>query len=343
LHFTKAKITAITTTVGDQKIDFLEEAASLGYTEEEAARLKKSIGLNTRYIVPKGVNTSDLCEQSALKIFNQLNIDPTSIDAVIMVTQTPDYQSPSTAIALQTRLGVSKDALAFNINLGCSGLIYGLLNCYSLIQSGLERVLLLVGDTASNFSSNNKSLTPLMGDAGAAILIEAGASDSYFVVHSDGSGEKALYIPHSGTRCDEEDEKLDQQMYMDGAAVFNFTLKVIPKLIDDVMEFSGVEKDDVDYFVFHQPNKYILRNAQKRLKIKEDKLPSQTQSVYGNQNSASIPGTINGFLSDDINGKINQCIFAGFGIGLSWGACKLTLEGIYAPPVEKFKNGKSNG
>jgi 3-oxoacyl-[acyl-carrier-protein] synthase-3 len=120
---------------------------------------------------------------------------------------------------------------------------------------------------------------------------------------------------------------------MDGAAVFNFTLQRVPDLVRDIVSASGKALGDIDFFVLHQPNKYILRNIQKRLGIDEQKLPMATQSVYGNQNSASIPGTISGFLSDRYRDSKVTSVLAGFGIGLSWGACVLETDRLFAPPT----------
>nr|WP_256731327.1 3-oxoacyl-[acyl-carrier-protein] synthase III C-terminal domain-containing protein [Sphingomonas sp. dw_22] len=221
----------------------------------------------------------------------------------------------------------------FDIRLGCSGFVYGLAMAASLVESGLSRVLLCVGDVASRMvPQDNHAITPLMGDAGAAIMVERKPGFARFQLYSDGSGEKGLYIPNSGLRRDPEDEGKAPFMEMDGAAVFNFTLKRIPAMLTSILEFAGWTADEVDHFVLHQPNRYILKNVQKRLGLGEDRLPSSTQSVYGNQNSASIPGTICGFLTDAYSTSSQRSVFAGFGVGLSWAACAIDTDPMLVPP-----------
>lgn len=332
--FKKPSIKAIVTTIGGKKIDFKQEAyASYGLSEKEIERLSKALGLDQRQVVLNSdTTTSDLCFNSAKKIMEHFQADPKSISALIFVSQSPDYSAPSTAISLQNRLGLPTTSMAFDMPLGCSGFIYGLNVAYSLIESGLQSVLLCVGDVASRFvNKSDYTIAPLMGDAGSAILIEAGHSNSYFQLYSDGSGKRALMIPNSGLRRDKCDVGLDPFMKMDGVAVFSFTLQKVSPMIQDIMKFSNYTSSEIDFFVLHQPNKYILTNIQKQLNIPDEKFPKATQSVYGNQNSASIPGTIGGFLSQSYQEKKLTSLFCGFGIGLSWGACVLETENIYAP------------
>ncbi|WP_456432138.1 ketoacyl-ACP synthase III [Nitratifractor sp.] len=351
VRFDKGAIKAIVTTVGDRLLSIDEEAEKFGYDERTLKRVKKSMGFHTRRVVSDpSVCTSDLCAQSAGRLFELTGVDPASIDALIMVTQTPDYRAPSTAIILQDRLGLGTGTVAFDINLGCSGFINGLYTAYAMIASGLQRVLLCVGDVASKFAyERDKVLTPLMGDAGSAILIEAEASESHFVLHSDGSGFEHLIIPAGGCRYPCSLEALepkarpdgavrrDVDMYMNGGEIFNFTLKAVPEMFDELFAFAGVEKERIDYFVLHQANRYILQNIAKRIGVDEERLPMKTVTEYGNQNSASIPGTINAFLHEPFSGRSLRSVFAGFGIGLSWGACLVETDGIVAPEPLIYK------
>ena len=339
LRFTQAALAGLVTTVGGRALAFDAEAAGLGMSLEEAERLKRAMGFSTRHVVVRDdTTTADLCLNSAQALLRGLDLRPTDLDGLILVTQTPDYSSPATSIAMQHRLGLRTDTLCFDVRLGCSGFVYGLSIAYSLVQSGLGRVLLCVGDVASRMvAGDDRAITPIMGDAGAAILVERRASESVFRLHSDGSGEKALFIPHSGLRRDAEDADKPATMQMDGAQVFNFTLKRVPALIAEILAASGMGPEDPDFFVLHQPNKYILKNLQRRLNLDDGKLPTATQSVYGNQNSASIPGTISGFLAETYASRPVRSVLAGFGVGLSWGACTIATDRIFAPPVLRFE------
>ena len=347
LHFENIDIKAIVTTTGDKKVTIEEEAANFGYDEKMIKRLKKRMGFNSRYVVSDKVCTSDLCIQSAEKIFEKF--DKNKVEAIIFVSQTPDYKAPSTAIIMQDRLGLRKDVVAYDINLGCSGFINGLLNAYSLINAGLNSVLLCVGDVASSFSYyKDKNLTPLMGDAGSAILIEKGEGKADFILHSDGKGYKYLIIPDGGCRNPFSEESLKEKefedgirrgvdMCMNGGEIFNFTLKVVPTMFDELFKFANISKNKIDYFVLHQANKYILQNIAKKLELNEKQMPMDTMTIYGNQNSASIPGTVNVFLSDEFSNKKLKVLFSGFGIGLSWGTCIVDINKIYAPKIQIYK------
>lgn len=349
ITFNNAKISAIVTTVGDKKVSLDDEMEKFGFDEKSLKRLKKSIGLETRYIASDGICTTDLCYESAKDILEKFDCKD-DIEALLFVTQSPDFKAPSSAIILQDRLGLPKSIIAYDINLGCSGFVMGLFTAYSFINSGMKKVLLVVGDVNRAFSGeSDKAFTPLMGDAGSAILIErCENSKSDFVTYSDGSGYEYLIVPAGGCRVpssnDTKVQKLredgcirsDEDLVMNGKEVFNFAVRTVPPLIDELLEFSNINKDSVDYFVLHQANKYILQNIQRKLDVDMTKVPMETGVIYGNQNSASIAGTINGFLSEEFSNKELNVVFAGFGIGLSWGAVSLKLDKIYAPKVKVY-------
>ncbi len=333
LHFRNARISGIVTTVGGNIIEFKDEAERMGLSDREAKRLQMALGLNTRYVAGDSETTVDYCHASARHLLLSLGLSPGDVQGLILVTQSPDYSAPSSAIALQHALGMPVTSMAFDMRLGCSGFVYGLACASSLVESGLSRILLCVGDIASRLvDPKDHSIAPLMGDAGAAILIERRPSESFFQLYSDGSGSRALIIPNSGLRHVPEDVGLPSLMQMNGASVFNFTLQRVPMMISEILAYAGTSSADIDYFLLHQPNKYILRTLQKRLQVTESRLPMATQGVYGNQNSASIPGTINGFLVDRFNSTKLTSVLAGFGIGLSWASAIVTTENIYAPP-----------
>jgi 3-oxoacyl-[acyl-carrier-protein] synthase-3 len=354
ITFDNAKISAIVTTVGDKKISLDSEMDKFGYDEKSLKRLKKSIGLDTRYIASEGVCTTDLCYESAKDLLDKIDCKD-DIEALLFVTQSADYKVPSSAIIMQDRLGLPKSIIAYDINLGCSGFVMGLYTAYSFINSGMKKVLLLVGDVNRAFSSeNDKAFAPLMGDAGSAILVERSESKtkSDFVMYSDGSGYEHLIAPAGGCRVpsssDSREERVQEDgcirssedLVMNGKEVFNFAVRTVPPLIDELFEYAKVDKDSIDYFVLHQANKYILQNIQRKLDVDISKVPMETGVVYGNQNSASIAGTINGFLNKEFETQKLNVVFAGFGIGLSWGAVYLELDNIYAPVVKIYqKNG----
>lgn len=332
LKFNNASIAGIVTVAGDKKVDFLDTYTDYNLSEAEAKRLSKVMGLSSRYIVSGEETTSDLCFEAAKKVMAGTGVANKEIGGLIFVSQTPDFSCPATAMSLQDRLGISTSSVCFDLRLGCSGFVYGLATAYGFIEAGLDNILLCVGDVASKLvDPSDHTVAPIMGDAGSAILIQRRPSESVFNLYSDGSGYSALIVPNSGARRDEKFLGHDPVMNMDGAQVFDFTLKRVPSMIEKIMEEASVTSSDIDHFVLHQPNKYILQNIKKRMKLTDEKVPHLTQSVYGNQNSASIPGTINGFLGNGYSRRCLTTVVAGFGIGLSWGAGIIKTENIYAP------------
>ena len=230
--------------------------------EDELNKTIHSIGIQERRIAEKEICSSDLCFKAAEQLIEEQNIIRDSIGALIFISQTPDYRQPSTAPSLQSRLGLSQSVMSFDINMACSGYIYGLSIAYSLaLQEGIGRVLLLVGETMSKTVSNHdKVTTPLFGDAGSATLIERSTQygDSCFSLHSDGSGSDILRIPYGGYRSPSCIESLEEvidgdgniltgeQLHMKGMDVFNFGLRVVPSGIKEILKALDMKIEDIE-------------------------------------------------------------------------------------------------
>ena len=330
----------------------IEYNRNLGYmmTEEEIDKAIHNIGIEERCIAEPNVCASDLCECAARKLFDDNSIDPSSIDVLIFVSQTSDYLQPATAAILQHKLGLSKDTLAFDINLACSGYVYGLSTAYAFAQNeGVNRVLLLVGETMSKIVSRfDKVNTPLFGDAGTATLIEKGAEfgNAVFSLHTDGKGAEVMMIPDGGFRniCTPEsfveetdsngDKRTRMQFRMDGMAVFNFGMSEEPRDVKNLATAAGVELADVDLLIYHQANKFMTDFFSKWLKFDKTKTPYSIKK-YGNTSSASIPLTIASELYTGYPER-EKVVLSGFGAGLSWGSalvnlthCKISKVTIY--------------
>ncbi|MEO1927137.1 MAG: 3-oxoacyl-[acyl-carrier-protein] synthase III C-terminal domain-containing protein [Nautiliaceae bacterium] len=346
--FERGKIKAVVTTVGENEVLIDDEMEKFGYDEKSLKRLKKSAKLHSRYLAKDGVCASDLCVNSAEYLFDNYDIKREDIDGLIFVTQSPDYKMPSTAIIMQDRLKLPISTIAFDVNLGCSGFVYGLYMAHSFINSGAKNILVALGDVNRCFcGEKDKIITPLMGDAGSVVLVSNEENRSYFSLYSDGSGYKNLIVPAGGCRKPSTEEtkkaflredggiRSDEDLYMNGREIFNFAIKRVPSLIEEILEFSKTDKSDIDYFLLHQANAYILQTIQKKLGVDAGKVPSKSVEIYGNQNSASISGIINGFLYDEFSTKKLDIICAGFGIGLSWGGFKTTVENVFAPEILK--------
>ena len=306
----------------------------------DEAQLKKTIetiGVVQRRVCNDSMCTSDLCYAAAESIIEEMNVDRSEIDVVIFVSQTPDYKLPATSVLLQNRLGLSNKTISFDVNLGCSGYVYGLSIAYSFAKNdNIRKVLLLVGDSPTKFvSKQDTSSALLFGDAGSATLIEDTGSNSntFFNLYSDGSGSQTLIIPSGGYRNissvssleskidDDGNARNQEQLFMSGGDIFNFTLREVPRSIKELLDFSKTELQDIDQFVFHQANKFMIEFLRKKIKIDTSKFVMSLEN-YGNTSSTSIPLTLV-INNDDI--KYGQTLLSGFGVGLSWGNCYVNL------------------
>jgi 3-oxoacyl-[acyl-carrier-protein] synthase III len=327
----------------------VSEAAGV-FGAEDVQKISQSIGVTTRHMSQGKLCSSDLCCAAAKRLLNQLDWAPDSVEAIVFVSQTPDFVLPATSCTLQSRLGFSKDCAAFDVGMGCSGYVYGLWIASSLVAaSGLSRVLLLVGDTIPRLTSPLDRATALLfGDAGSTTALEKnGVGDPLtFSLGTDGSGAKNLIIPAGLCRHPHDEQSAIRQkaegnnsrssedLFMDGAEIFAFTLREVPPLVSNLLEASGWARDEVDSFVFHQANKFMLTHLAKSMKLPLPKVPFSLEE-YGNTSSASIPITINSELAEAIRTRPLKLLLAGFGVGYSWGACTVTCGPIVAPPVSQ--------
>ena len=306
--------------------------------QDEIDKTINSIGIRERRIADKDVTSSDLCFKAAEKLIADNEIDKASIDALIFVSQTSDYHQPASSCILQNRLGLEKKCLCFDVNLACSGFVYGLSIAYSFAtQMGCNRVLLLVGETMSKITSDyDKESKPLFGDAGTATLIEKGEyGDALFSLNSDGSGAEVMMIPTGGFRNQASVEAFNEevdangnkrngyQFRMDGMEVFNFGMREEPKDIKHLLKEAELAMDDIDLLIYHQANKFMTDFFTKRLKFSTDKTPYSLAN-FGNTSSASIPLTIVTELKSKYPNR-EKVILSGFGAGLSWGSVLLDL------------------
>lgn len=306
--------------------------------KDELNKVVKSIGIKEMRHVDKGVTPSDLCYEAALTLIEDLKIDKSEIDLVLFLSQNGDFKIPATSPSLQHRLGLPKNTACIDLNLACSGYVYALSTAYAYVSlPTINKVLLLVGEAFSQIvSENDKVNAPLYGDAGTATLISKGNfGESQFNLYSDGSGFEAVQIPAGGARCPSSSDTVKSrdmekgnsrtlhQLYMDGLDVFNFTLKVVPSSVKEALTKSNNNNETIDYFLFHQANKFMIDFFSKKLKINEKKVPLSLDK-FGNVSSATIPLTIVTRLKDKIDNK--KLLLSGFGAGLSWATAVLNTS-----------------
>lgn len=308
------------------------------FLDLSADKIYNKTGISNRYIADKEECASDLGVKAAEKIFESGVCKPKDIDFLLFCTQSPDYFLPTSACIMQDRLGISSSTGALDFNLGCSGFIYGLGLAKALIETNQARnILIITAETYSKFiDSKDRSVRILFGDAGAATLIQGTKSIKAdilgpFIYGTDGSGFQNLIVPAGGmrrrydrlTRPDFEDKKdnvrSEGDLYMNGPELFNFSLKRVPEAVDKILKKAGKTKEDIDFFVFHQANKYMLNHLRKQIGISEEKFIIAIEDT-GNTVSCSIPIAIKDILE---KGKVETgdlLLLVGFGVGYSWGS-----------------------
>jgi 3-oxoacyl-[acyl-carrier-protein] synthase III len=294
-------------------------------------------GVKTRHVAFDEQCTSDLCYAATIKLMEKLNWDPSSIDALILITQTPDYAVPATACVLHHRLGLKEDCVAFDVNLGCSAYVYGIWLAATMISTqDLNRVLLLVGDT-SNFGINqNDSATAMIfGDGGSATALErtVGKNIKYFL-KTKGSGFKCIIVPagHARSRSRTTTDASEYELAMDGSKVFSFTITDVPRTINSFFSQYNIDKNDVDMYAFHQANLFILKHLAKKLNIPMEKVAVSIDR-YGNTSGESIPLTLVDALGNEESHETIKLLLCGFGIGLSWGGIYLEIDKSVCLPM----------
>jgi 3-oxoacyl-[acyl-carrier-protein] synthase III len=346
ISFSGVGITGLAAAVPKQVINNYDH--DIYFKKEDIKEIIEKIGVKERRFADNDTCSSDLCFAAAENLLNGMNVDRSEIDLLIFISQTPDYRMPATSVLLQNRLKLPTSTITFDINLGCSAFLYGLTVAYSMINSGsVKKVLILDGETRSKvYSQKDRKTGFLFGDAGVAALVESGEKfgKSWFSLNSDGSRESLIKINAGGYRnmssCETVKEKVvdeynnirsDENGYMNGADVFNFVIREIPKDYYRLIEYSGVEIPTIDYFVFHQANSYINGFLAKKLKIPEEKTPS-TIAKYGNTSSVSIPLTIVSELRNNLD-KHKRLLLCGFGVGLTWGTAVIDVDGCYIADI----------
>lgn len=317
-------------------------------------KLISTIGIERKRTADVDTCSSDLCLRASEKLLNELHWGKNEIDCLIFVSQTPDYRIPPTSCLLQFKLGLSRECFTLDISLGCSGWIYGLSVISSLISSGngkIRKALLLAGDTPSKFVSyKNNSAWPLFGDAGSATALEfeKDAEGMKFHLATDGSGANSIIIRDGGFRnyisatsydindCDEEDHHNGRHLSLDGIEVFSFGIDKGPESVNNLIEKFSLSKDDIDYFIFHQANRFLNENIRRKLKLPTEKVPYSLKN-FGNTSCASIPITMVTELQENLMNKCLKHVACGFGSGLSWGSVYFSTDHIIVPELIEYE------
>jgi 3-oxoacyl-[acyl-carrier-protein] synthase-3 len=340
--FQNRRISGLLAIVPANERSFVEEMANFNFPPARSLKLKQVMGYDKHRLVDGPVCASDLACFGMEHLFRNGSLDAQEIDALYVVTQSPDYFMPPTSSVIQGRLGLKQDMFCMDINQGCAGYMIGLFQAFLLLdQPSVRKVVLINVDVMSRkVSPKDRNSYPLIGDAAAITVIERSgdATPIHANLKMDGTRREALMIPAGGFRlpssCEtavlvddgENNLRAQDHLRMDGSAVFNFVQVEIPPLIDDLLKTANAKPEDVDYFLFHQPNRFMLQKLAEAMKVPFEKMPSNIVEHYGNSSGVTIPLAIAHNLRERLlHGTTIQACLAGFGVGLTWASMLMPL------------------
>lgn len=336
--FSNVAVRGIATALPKNILDF-HDLDNL-YGKEEVEKTIAATGISKARIADEKTCTSDLSVLAATHLMNHLDIKPETIDGIVFVSQTPDYIMPATSTILQDRLNLPRNVVAFDINYGCSGYIYGLYQAAMMVSSGgCSRVLVCSGDTTSKLvNKKDRSLRMVFGDAASATLVEAGEGSMCFAIKTDGSGANNLIVHAGGFREPSTEETAVEKeygegnfcsrnnLYMNGLEIMNFAMRTVSPIIEELLEVCGWQKAEVGTFALHQANRFMIDYLRRKLKLNQEAVPI-AMAETGNAGPASIPLMLaleHKRLQEQE--RLEKVIACGFGVGLSWGAVSLDLS-----------------
>jgi 3-oxoacyl-[acyl-carrier-protein] synthase-3 len=315
-------------------------------SQKERDLLIRTIGVETRHVAEPGQTCSDVCVQATEQLLAKLGWDRSEINLLIFVSQSRDYLIPSTSAILQDRLKLPTTCITLDINLGCSGYVYGLSVISSLMKTtGLQKSLMLVGDISTVTSAyRDKSTYPLFGDAGTATALELkpGFAPMQFNLQTDGSGYEAIIIYDGGGRNLTSKKSFNVKKYGDGIyrnrlqtalngiEVFNFSLREVVPNIKTTLNHFHRSLDEFDFLLFHQANRLINETLRKMLKVAPERVPYSLKE-FGNTSCSSIPLTMVSQIRDVLQDKPQKLLLSAFGVGLSWGTALIETDCIVVP------------
>lgn len=309
------------------------------FPEWSVEKVAAKVGVYSRHLSAEDETAGDMAEKAARKLFTEYNIDPKSIDFILLCTQSPDYFLPSTSCILQHRLGIPTSAGAFDYNLGCSGCIYGLAVAKGLIAGGIAKnVLLLTAETYNKYlHPSDKGNRSIFGDGAAACLVSTDgfAEIGEFVLGTNGAGAENLIVKTGASRMKEKTGledidveghiRRDDYLYMNGGAIFNFTLEAVPTMMKEILKTNSLEKDEVDYYVFHQANKFMLSTIRKVCLLPPNRFYINLEGT-GNTVSSTVLIGLKDCIKQSIINPHSKVMISGFGVGLSWGGTILKFS-----------------
>lgn len=340
--FRNKRIAGVLTVLPANERTFLEDMKDFDFPEAKSLKLKTVMGYDKHRIVKdEATCVSDLTVHGFQHLFAKGALQPDELDALLVITQSPDYFMPATSNVIQGRLGLKKDMLCLDISQGCAGFVVGLMQAFMLLdQPAIKKVAVVNADVLSRkVSRKDKNSFPLIGDAACITLVER-AEDGKPIhanLKMDGTGADVLMIPAGGFRLPSTPQtavledvgdnnfRAKDNLTMNGTAVFNFVQVEVPPMIESLLGEAQLPVEKVDYFMFHQPNKFMLNKLADKMKVPRDRMPANIVENFGNASGATIPTNITFNLANDLRSGSKTLCFAGFGVGLTWASMVLDV------------------
>jgi 3-oxoacyl-[acyl-carrier-protein] synthase-3 len=342
LTFKNKKITGVLSVLPENEIRFSEEIGNFNFTEKQSVKLGKIMGYGTQRIVDNNTCVSDLCVFGMNYLFDNNLLDKESIGALVLCTQSPDYFLPATSNVISGKIGLSQDVISMDINQGCAGFEVGLMQAFMLLDTGsIDKVVLLNADVLSKkISIKDRNSRPLVGDGATITIIENSTNNQQIdmFIKMDGSSALSLQIPAGGFKLPSSEKTRElvedvsgnfrslDHLVMEGDAVFNFVQTKVPQMMQNMFDTLKIDKTYFDYYLFHQPNKFMLEKLAQKMKIPYSQMPNNISQKYGNGSSITVPLNICENIGENALSNSYEVCFGGFGVGLTWSIIKWKLE-----------------
>ena len=341
LTFQNKRISGVLSVLPKREVAFEEEMENYNFSPAKSMKLKLAMGYNKHRIVDEGTNVSDMCVHGINYLLDKGLLKREDISALVLVTQSPEHFMPATSSIIHGKLELNTDVLCMDINQGCAGFVIGLIQAYMLLeQPSIKKVVLMNADVLSRkVSKRDRNSNPLTGDAACITIVERSSETCTInaVVNMDGQGAYTLQIPAGGFKMPSTPEtaKMEEDingnfrsldnLIMKGDEVFNFVQTEVPPMIEELLEMSKKRPEDIDWYLFHQPNKFMLNKLADKIGVLREKMPANIVENFGNASGASIPTNISFNLGEKALVDTYEVCFAGFGVGLTWAAIEQQL------------------
>lgn len=350
--FKNKRISGILTILPKRVVTFEEEMENYNFSPAKSMKLKLAMGYKEHRLAEEGQCSSDFCIYGLQYLFDNSLLKKEDIDALLFVSQSPDYYMPPTSNIIQGHFELKTDMICMDINQGCAGYEIGLIQAFMLLeQPSINKVILMNADVlSSKVSPYDRNSKPLIGDGAAITIVEKTIDESviYANVKMDGKGAFALNIPAGGFRmpCSKDTAVMTEDdngnlrsknnLVMQGDDVFNFVQREVPPMIDHILSEANVAVNEVDWFMFHQPNKFMLNKLADKIGIPREKMPSNIVENFGNASGVTVPTNISFNLGDILEKETKKICMAGFGVGLTWSAIYIELGNLSLNKIIEF-------